>query len=277
MNSVLLRELDPDETYEIQNLPFVVQEIIFLYLGPRNFLSYLRANPRAFRYYSHHFPTLYNSLRRQIPNLRSIGTSTSTREGLFVISEDPSDTIFHNYRLFNQAVADVPRQAILNDTSLEIDDPRRQAAELGESKFRNFERLKRSGLGDYYASAGARDLTNSQLVSMIRLFDEGFYDCYAFPGARDLTISRIDTMIMLRNREGFLSAFALRAARDLTDSRLENMIRLKRAGVNENVSIMAAEQFTGTQIDTLLILLANNPGIPGASAYWTVRGDLQIS
>ena len=273
MNNVLLRESPIDETYEIQNLPVIVQEIILFYLGSRNFLSYLRANPRAFRYYSHHFPVLYNSFRRLVPNMRPIGVSTSTEDGLFVISEDPDDTIFHNYRLFNQAVADVPRQAILNDTSLETDDPRRQAAELGESKFRNFERLKRSGLGDYYASAGARDLTNSQLVSMIRLFDEGFYDCYAFPGARDLTISRINTMIMLRNREGFLSVFALSAARDLRDSQIENMIRLKRAGVNEHISSMATTEFTGTQIDTLLILLANNPGISGASAYWAVHGD----
>lgn len=274
MNSVLHREPPEDKNHEIQNLPVIVQEIIFLYLGPRNFLSYLRANPRAFRHYSHHFPTLYNSFRRLVPNLRPIRVSTSVEDGLFVISQEPSVSVFHNYRLFNQAVADVPRQAILNDTSLETDDPRREAAILGEDGFRKFESLKKIGLGDYYAFRRAKDLTNSQTDSMIRLFNEGFNDCYAFKGARDLSVSKIDTMVMLHNREGVLPAFALRAARDLTDSRLENMIRLKRAGVNENVSIMAAEQFTGTQIDTLLILLANNPGMSGAIAYWDVRRDL---
>lgn len=212
-------------------------------------------------------------MRRGNPNLRPIGTPNSQEVERFVTSEDPRNTIFPNYRLVNRAVADIRRQAILNDTSLEIDDPRRQAAELGESKFRKFERLKRTGLGDYYAFLGARDLTNSQLDSMIMLFNEGFIDYDAFPGARDLTASRIDTMIMLHNREGILSAFAFSAARDLTDFQLESMIRLKRSGVNENVSIMASKDFTDIQIDTLLILLADNPGMSGASAYWAVRGD----
>jgi len=30
----------------------------------------------------------------------------------YFVIEESDDTIFHNYRLFNQAVADVPRQAI---------------------------------------------------------------------------------------------------------------------------------------------------------------------
>ena len=98
--------------------------------------------------------------------------------------------------------------------------------------------------------------------SMIRLL--GFEDYHAFPGARHLTDSRIDTMIMLHNREGILPAFALSAARVLTDSQLENVIRLTRAGINENISIAAATEFTDIQIDTFLRLYADRPGAMNA-------------
>jgi hypothetical protein len=233
----------------------------------------MRASPGAFRYYSHNFPGLYNSLRRGNPNLRPIGTPNSQEDERFVTSEDPRNTIFHNYRLVNMAVADIPRQAILNDTSFGIRHSRRRAAELGGAGFRKFERLKRAGGGDYYAFEGARDLTAPRIDTMMRLLNQGFGDWLAFPGARDLTASRIDTMIRLCVEEGILPVFAFRAARDLTDSQLESMIRLKRTGVNENVSSMASKDFTDIQIDNLLILLADNPGMSGASAYWAIRGD----